>query len=71
MTGPHLSAAQLRNRMILAARWIVAEHWPAADGRCPVCRVPDCPAIATACSYLDTMNTSHVPLRSRRPSVVD
>ncbi|MEH1016162.1 hypothetical protein V6U90_24005 [Micromonospora sp. CPCC 206060] len=60
MTGPYLSAAQLRSRMVLAARWIVTEHWPADDGRCPVCRVPDCLAIASAHAYLDATGTPHL-----------
>ena len=48
MTAPFLSLAQIRNRLTLSARWILRTHRPGADGRCPVCRVPDCPPVATA-----------------------
>ncbi|SCL35148.1 hypothetical protein GA0074692_4017 [Micromonospora pallida] len=47
MTGPHLSLAQIRNRIILTARAVLRQHRPGSDGRCPVCRTPDCP-VATA-----------------------
>ncbi|WP_428962377.1 hypothetical protein [Micromonospora fluostatini] len=52
MTGPSLSPAQVRNRLILSARWILRDHRPGADGRCPICRVPDCHAATTARSVI-------------------
>jgi hypothetical protein len=63
--NPNLSAAQVRNRLILTARCIVAEHWPGADGLCPICRTPDCLALATACAYLNAVNDPYLP--TRRP----
>lgn len=47
-----LTPAQVRNRLIIAARHIVADHWPRPGGRCPVCRVADCDALRTALTYL-------------------
>ncbi|SCL15007.1 hypothetical protein [Micromonospora inyonensis] len=38
MTAPFLSLAQIRNRLLLSVRY----HQPGRDGRCRVCRVPDC-----------------------------
>nr|MDT0662505.1 hypothetical protein [Micromonospora sp. DSM 115978] len=52
-TGP--SPVQVRSRLILAARWIVAEHQPAANGICPVCRFAGCQALLTAQAYLDAV----------------
>jgi hypothetical protein len=52
VTAPFLSLTQIRNRLILSARWIVRDHHPGPDGRCPVCRVPDCPAVSAARDYL-------------------
>ncbi|WP_431886780.1 hypothetical protein [Micromonospora wenchangensis] len=58
MTAPHLSLAQIRNRLILTARAVLRAHRPDPDGRCRVCRVVDCrvsaaardvPAAAAAC----------------------
>ncbi|OZV83051.1 hypothetical protein CA850_05965 [Micromonospora echinospora] len=47
MTGPHLSLAQIRNRLILTARMVLRQHRRGPDGRCPICRTPDC-QVATA-----------------------
>jgi hypothetical protein len=47
MTAPFLPLAQIRNRLVLTARTILRNHHPGPDGRCPVCRIPDCP-VATA-----------------------
>ena len=55
------SARRIRNRLILSARLIVAEHWPATDGRCPICKLPDCWALTTACAYLDMVDDQSVP----------
>ncbi|WP_434743738.1 hypothetical protein [Micromonospora sp. SH-82] len=55
MTAPFRSAAQIRNRLILSARWILRDHRPAPDGRCPVCRVSDCPTATAARDYEDLL----------------
>ncbi|MGC4804557.1 hypothetical protein [Micromonospora sp. DT233] len=55
MTGPHLSVEQARNRLILNARRTVADHAPAGDGRCRICRVPGCEARRAAQEYLDSV----------------
>ncbi|WP_341720960.1 hypothetical protein QQG74_15325 [Micromonospora sp. FIMYZ51] len=47
MTAPFLTLAQILNRLTLTARWALREHQPGTDGRCPLCRTPDC-AVATA-----------------------
>ncbi|WP_405095105.1 hypothetical protein [Micromonospora sp. NBC_01412] len=48
MTAPFLSLAQIRNRLILTARWVLRDHQPGPDGRCPICRAAaDC-SVATA-----------------------
>ncbi|WP_433688645.1 hypothetical protein ACQP0I_10560 [Micromonospora carbonacea] len=48
MTAPFLSLAQIRNRLILTARWVLREHRPGPDGRCPICRTAGCPAPTAA-----------------------
>jgi hypothetical protein len=58
VTGPSLSPAQIRNRLTLAARWILRDHRPDPDGRCPVCRIPDCPAATAARDYLAASGSS-------------
>ncbi|MER6591255.1 hypothetical protein ABT214_05260 [Micromonospora purpureochromogenes] len=47
-----LSPAQVRNRLVLAARIIITDHWARA-GRCPICRMPLCQAILTEYEYLE------------------
>ncbi|MDI5936672.1 MULTISPECIES: hypothetical protein [unclassified Micromonospora] len=42
MTGPFLSLAQIRNRLILTARAVLRDHRAGPDGRCRVCRTPEC-----------------------------
>ncbi|MGC4807493.1 hypothetical protein [Micromonospora sp. DT233] len=51
MTGPFLTLAQIRNRLILTARTVLRQHRPGPDGRCRVCRIQDCP-VATAARNL-------------------
>jgi hypothetical protein len=58
-----LSAAQIRNRLRLSARRITADHWPAADGLCPVCRTPACQALWTAITYLDLVGDDYLPVK--------
>ncbi|MBO4159352.1 hypothetical protein [Micromonospora antibiotica] len=48
MTAPHLSLAQIRNRLILTARAVLRAHRPDPDGCCRVCRVADCRVSAAA-----------------------
>ncbi|MDG4828330.1 hypothetical protein O7627_03300 [Solwaraspora sp. WMMD1047] len=55
MRPAHPSPTQVRNRLILAARYIVAEHRPTVDGSCPVCRFAGCQALLTAQAYLDSV----------------
>lgn len=47
-----LSPVQVRNRLILAARRIVADHGPDAEGICRSCGVLHCEALAVALGYL-------------------
>ncbi|SCL32869.1 hypothetical protein GA0074692_3430 [Micromonospora pallida] len=54
MTAPFLSLTQIRNRLILTARWILRDHRPGPDGLCPVCRVPGCPVATAARNVLRT-----------------
>ncbi|SCL26632.1 hypothetical protein [Micromonospora inyonensis] len=58
MTWPALSPAQLRNRLVLTARRILRDHRPGPDGRCPVCRIPDCPPATAARDHLATGESS-------------
>lgn len=62
-----LSAVQLRNRMILSARRIVAEHWPRVD-RCPICGYGwPCPPTETAYRYLGSVGQGNwAPLQRAR-----
>ncbi|MFI0795834.1 hypothetical protein ACH4OY_24590 [Micromonospora rubida] len=48
MTAPFLSLAQIRNRLILTARWVLRDHQPGPDGHCPICRTANCPVAAAA-----------------------
>ncbi|GIG85196.1 hypothetical protein Pen02_01320 [Plantactinospora endophytica] len=54
-----------RRTLRLAARRIVAEHWPTAADGCPVCGTPDCPAFRTAVAYLDLIGDDYLPLPVR------
>jgi len=47
-----LSPVQVRNRLILAARRIVADHGPDPEGLCRNCGVLHCEALAVALGYL-------------------
>ena len=57
MTAPHLSAAQVRNRLTLSARMILRDHDLRADGRCRICRIADCQARTDAEAYLAEVQT--------------
>ncbi|MGC4803503.1 hypothetical protein [Micromonospora sp. DT233] len=54
MTGPQLSLAQIRNRLVLTARTILRRHLPGSDGRCLACRIPDCRIAIAARDVLDS-----------------
>jgi hypothetical protein len=58
VTAADPATAQVRARLLLAARWIVVEHRPAANGLCPVCRFAGCQALRTAQAYLDEVGAS-------------
>ncbi|MDG4818289.1 hypothetical protein O7628_22665 [Micromonospora sp. WMMD956] len=60
MTAPFLSLAQIRNRLILTARWVLREHRPAPDGRCPTCHTADCPPAAAARDILRAATQVHL-----------
>ncbi|GLY22805.1 hypothetical protein Misp04_25370 [Micromonospora sp. NBRC 101691] len=62
MTAPFLSLAQIRNRLILAARAVLRDHRPGPDGRCPICQIADCPVSAAARNVLRA--AEEVPQRS-------
>lgn len=51
----------VQHALTVAARRILAEHWPAGEG-CPICRTPDCPALVMACAYLDLIGDDYVPV---------
>ncbi|WP_229398275.1 hypothetical protein [Micromonospora okii] len=59
MTAPFLSPAQIRNRLVLVARMALRVHRPGPDGRCRVCRVPRCPAVAAARGLLAAVRPPH------------
>ncbi|MEU6019994.1 hypothetical protein [Micromonospora sp. NPDC047134] len=59
MTAPFLTLAQILNRLTLTARWTVRDHQPGPDGRCPLCRVPDCAVAAAARDVLTTIKQTH------------
>jgi len=57
-----LSPVQVRNRLILAARRIVTDHTPDAEGICPVCGVLHCEALAVAFGYLARVDRPEPPV---------
>jgi hypothetical protein len=46
-----LTPTQVRLRLVLAARRIVADHVP-VDGRCRLCRIEHCSAARMAAAFL-------------------
>ncbi|MEQ4300386.1 hypothetical protein ABNF97_03150 [Plantactinospora sp. B6F1] len=60
-----LTPVQVRNRLILVARRIVADHAPDAEGICRTCGVLHCEALAAARGYLARVE------QPRRPLVVE
>lgn len=57
-----LTPIQVRNRLILVARRIAADHSPDAEGICPTCGVLYCEALAAALGYLARVEQSGRPL---------
>ncbi|WP_320065747.1 hypothetical protein [Micromonospora sp. RTGN7] len=53
MTGPFLSLAQIRNRLILTARTILRDHRTGPDDRCRVCRIQHCRVATAARNVID------------------
>ncbi|GIG89255.1 hypothetical protein [Plantactinospora endophytica] len=60
-----LTPVQVRNRLILVARRIVADHRLDAEGICRTCGVLHCEALAAARGYLARVE------EPRRPLVVE
>ncbi|MFC8845685.1 MULTISPECIES: hypothetical protein [unclassified Micromonospora] len=59
MTGPFLSLAQIRNRLILTARAVLRDHRAGPDGHCRVCRIPDCRVATAARNVIDAASARH------------
>ncbi|MFY1674508.1 hypothetical protein ACN27G_31955 [Plantactinospora sp. WMMB334] len=62
---PRLTPVQVRNRLILVARRIVADHGPDVEGVCRACGVLHCEALSAALGYLARVE------EPRRPLVVE
>ncbi|WP_431976877.1 hypothetical protein [Micromonospora haikouensis] len=71
MTAPFLSLAQIRNRLVLTARWVLRDHQPALDGRCPTCRTAGCPVAAAARDVLRTATEPHLWRPAAQPTEPD
>ncbi|MBB5826276.1 hypothetical protein [Micromonospora carbonacea] len=71
MTAPFLSLAQIRNRLILTARWVLRDHRPGLDGRCPVCRTAGCPAATAARDVLRAATELRLWSTTAQPTAPD
>ncbi|MFC8849204.1 MULTISPECIES: hypothetical protein [unclassified Micromonospora] len=71
MTAPFLSLAQIRNRLILTARWALREHQPGPDGRCPTCRTAGCPVATAARDVLRAATEVHLWSAAAQPTELD
>ncbi|MFC8848214.1 MULTISPECIES: hypothetical protein [unclassified Micromonospora] len=71
MTAPFLSLAQIRNRLVLTARWVLRDHRPGSDGRCPTCRTPDCAVAAAALDVLRAATGVQLWSAAARPTESD
>ncbi|OZV76984.1 hypothetical protein CA850_24720 [Micromonospora echinospora] len=71
MTAPFLSLAQIRNRLILTARWVLRDHRPGPDGRCPICRTADCPVATAARDVLRTAEEVQQRSTATEPTTPD
>ncbi len=67
MTGPFLSLAQIRNRLILTARAVLRDHRSHSDGRCRVCRIPECSVATAARDVIRVAQQAEPPARSASP----
>ncbi|WP_433687515.1 hypothetical protein ACQP0I_31205 [Micromonospora carbonacea] len=65
MTGPFLSLAQIRNRLVLTARAVLRDHRAGPDGRCRVCRVPACRVATAARNVIDAASPACRPAEER------
>ncbi|MFG1802753.1 hypothetical protein ACGFI4_21665 [Micromonospora carbonacea] len=65
MTGPFLSLAQIRNRLVLTARAVLRDHRAGPDGRCRVCRVPECRMATAARNVIDAASPACRPAEDR------
>ncbi len=65
MTGPFLSLAQIRNRLVLTARAVLRDHRAGPDGRCRVCRVPACRVATAARNVIDAASPACRPAEGR------
>ncbi|OON31279.1 MULTISPECIES: hypothetical protein [unclassified Micromonospora] len=71
MTAPFLSLAQIRNRLILTARWVLREHRPGPDGRCPICRRSGCAVATAARNVIDAAEEVQRESAAIRPAAPD
>ncbi|RGC67722.1 hypothetical protein C5N14_16930 [Micromonospora sp. MW-13] len=71
MTAPFLSLAQIRNRLILTARAILRDHGNGPDGRCPICRTPDCPVATAARNVLHAADDPQQRSTATQPTTPD
>ncbi|MER5701001.1 hypothetical protein ABT023_03450 [Micromonospora sp. NPDC002296] len=71
MTAPFLSLAQIRNRLIFTARAILRDHRTGPDGRCPVCRTPNCPVATAARNLLDAAEKVQLWSTATEPTTSD
>ncbi|MDG4816142.1 hypothetical protein O7628_11585 [Micromonospora sp. WMMD956] len=65
MTGPFLSLAQIRNRLVLTARAVLRDHRAGPDGRCRVCRVLECRVATAARNVIDAASATCRPAEGR------
>ncbi|MFE9181780.1 hypothetical protein ACFYMB_00445 [Micromonospora haikouensis] len=71
MTAPFLSLAQIRNRLILTARWVLREHRPGPDGRCPICRRSGCTVATAARNVIDAAEEVQQRSTATQPATPD
>ncbi|MER7418405.1 hypothetical protein ABT346_16750 [Micromonospora peucetia] len=71
MTGPLLSLAQIRNRLILTARTILRDHRTGPNGRCRICRTPGCTVATAARNVLDAAEEVQQRSTATQPTTPD
>ncbi|MFC5941704.1 hypothetical protein [Micromonospora harpali] len=62
MTAPFLSLAQIRNRLVLTARWVL---------RCPICQRSGCAVAAAARDVIDAAGEVRQRSAAIRPAAPD